>query len=157
MSPFFRNTAFDPFLYAAIGEAPNGMSLSVQSAIARLDLDPWNEAANLSSMAPPAATERLTWLLSSLPSSQLTAPATATIARLVGLLPRAARSESWTPAVASLTKTKAYGPAAICVIIVLLMIAVAQFVERRAPDASTNLGGGPATSAHDADNTKSPE
>jgi len=156
MSPFFRDTAFDPFLFAAIDEAPNGMLLSVQSAIARLDLDPWSEAASLSSMARPAATERLTWLLSSLPSSQLKAPATATIARLVGLLPRAAKRDSWTPAAVTLTKTKGYGPATICVIVVLLAIAVAQFIQRRAPDASTYFGG-PTTSAGEADKAKSPE
>jgi len=157
MSPFFRDTAFDPFLFAAIDEAPNGMLLSVQSAIARLDLDPWREAASLSSMAPTAATERLTSLLSSLPSSQLKAPATATIARLVGLLPRAARVPAWTPAAASLSKTKVSWPAALCVILVLVVIGVAQYVERRAPDMATPVGGWPATSAHDAGSTKPAE
>jgi len=154
MSPFFRDTAFDPFLFAAIGEAPNGMLLSVQSAIARLDLDPWREAASLSSMPPPAATERLTWLLSSLPSSQLKTPATATVARLVGLLPRAARVPSWTPAAASLSKAKVSWPAALCVILVLVVIGVAQFIERRAPDTTTPAGGWPSTSAHDSDRSR---
>ena len=46
-SPFFQDHSFDPFLFAAIGEEQNGMLLSVLSALARLDLDPWYEAASL--------------------------------------------------------------------------------------------------------------
>jgi hypothetical protein len=38
---------FDNFLFASIGESRNGMLLSVLSALARLDLDPWQEAAEL--------------------------------------------------------------------------------------------------------------
>ena len=38
---------FDDFLYAPIGEDRNGMLLSVLSALARLDIDPWQEAAKL--------------------------------------------------------------------------------------------------------------
>jgi hypothetical protein len=36
---------FDNFLYASIGADRNGMPLSVLSALARLDLDPWEEAS----------------------------------------------------------------------------------------------------------------
>jgi hypothetical protein len=36
---------FDGFLYARIGEDSNGMLLSVLAALARLDVDPWEEAA----------------------------------------------------------------------------------------------------------------
>jgi hypothetical protein len=43
------------------------MSISVLSALARLDLDPWLEAANLARMTNEAASERLTLLISSLP------------------------------------------------------------------------------------------
>jgi hypothetical protein len=35
---------FDDFLFAPIGEDRNGMLLSVLSALARLDIDPWQEA-----------------------------------------------------------------------------------------------------------------
>lgn len=51
---------FDDFLFAPIGEEKNGMLLRVVSALARLDLDPWQEAANLARLPRPAATERLT-------------------------------------------------------------------------------------------------
>ena len=42
---------FDAFLFAPIGEEKNGMLLSVVSALARLNIDPWQEAANLATLA----------------------------------------------------------------------------------------------------------
>ena len=38
---------FDDFLFAPVGEEQNGMMLSVVSALARSDVDPWQEAAKL--------------------------------------------------------------------------------------------------------------
>jgi hypothetical protein len=38
---------FDDFLYAPIVEGGNGMVLSVLSALARVNVDPWDEAARL--------------------------------------------------------------------------------------------------------------
>jgi hypothetical protein len=43
-SSFERNSEFDSFPFAPLGEERNGMSLSVLSAIARFDVDPWHEA-----------------------------------------------------------------------------------------------------------------
>jgi hypothetical protein len=78
---------FNDFLFASIGEEKNEMRLSVLSALARLDIDPWREAASLSGLPRKPATERLAALLARLPSStQLDAAATA--ARLIGLLPQ---------------------------------------------------------------------
>ena len=54
LSPFFRDTSFDPFLFSEIGEERNGMLLSMVSALARLDLDPWREAASLSRLTATA-------------------------------------------------------------------------------------------------------
>ena len=44
VSAFGRKSEFDSFLCAPIGEERNGMLLSVLSALARLDVDPWQEA-----------------------------------------------------------------------------------------------------------------
>jgi hypothetical protein len=41
-------SAFNPFLYAKISDDPNGMVLTVQSAFSRLNVDPREEAAELS-------------------------------------------------------------------------------------------------------------
>ena len=46
---FFR-PEFDDFLYAAIGSDKDEMPLSVLSALARLNIDPWEEAAELSEL-----------------------------------------------------------------------------------------------------------
>ncbi|MEO9168020.1 MAG: hypothetical protein ABI230_06435, partial [Aestuariivirga sp.] len=49
---------FNDFLFAPVGAEKNGMLLSVVSALARLDLDAWQETANLVRLPRAAATER---------------------------------------------------------------------------------------------------
>jgi hypothetical protein len=73
-SVFLRGSKFDTFLFAPIGEDRNGMQLSVLSALARRDIDPWQEAAELARLPGKTATERLALLIAPLPdgpSSQL--------------------------------------------------------------------------------------
>jgi hypothetical protein len=80
---------FDDFLFAAIGEATNGMPLSVVSALARMDLDPWHEAASLAAMSVETATGKLTSLLAALPDPALKRLEPGiTAARLIALLQR---------------------------------------------------------------------
>jgi hypothetical protein len=80
---------FDAFLFASIGEERNGMLLSVVSALARLNVDPWQEAADLARLPTTTATRRLTSLIAGLPNmpSTLLDPAT-NAARLIAHLPR---------------------------------------------------------------------
>jgi hypothetical protein len=86
---------FDNFLFAPIGDERNGMLLSVISALARLDLDPWLEAASLARMPKEAATERMTSLISALPErTSAYRDAEAIAARLVALLPCAGTSSA---------------------------------------------------------------
>jgi hypothetical protein len=87
LSPLGRE--FDDFLFARIGEEKNGMMLSVLSALARLDVDPWQEADELAQMPGEAATKRLALLIASLPDRPSAHPDPRTVAdRLVALLPR---------------------------------------------------------------------
>jgi hypothetical protein len=80
---------FDKFLYASVGEGRNGTMLSVLSALARLDVDPWQEAASLGRMPREAATERLTALIAALPDEPTAdIPARTIAADLIALLPR---------------------------------------------------------------------
>ena len=80
---------FDQFLGAAIGEDRNGTTLSVLSALARLDVDPWREAASLARMSREAAAERLTALIDALPHEAASAIGSkASAADLVALLPK---------------------------------------------------------------------
>jgi hypothetical protein len=80
---------FDDFLFAPIREDKSGMPLSVVSALARLDVDPWEEAARLAAMPGEAATQRLSALIASLPAEPGIDPQRGTTAaRLVALLPQ---------------------------------------------------------------------
>lgn len=54
---------FDRFLYAPVGEDPNGCVVTVLSALARLGLDPWSETAELVTLGRDAARERIGLLL----------------------------------------------------------------------------------------------
>jgi hypothetical protein len=84
---------FDDFLFAPIGEDRNGMLLSVLSALARLDVDPWQEAAKLARLPVETATQRLASLIAALPGGPSAHPDPGTIAaRLIALLPRRAIS-----------------------------------------------------------------
>src|SRR5947207_14247853 len=55
------------FLFAAVGEERDGIPLSMMSALAQLDLAPWEEAGRLSTLAKQEAIERLTGLILRLP------------------------------------------------------------------------------------------
>jgi hypothetical protein len=79
---------FNNFLFAPLRDDKNG-TLSVLSALARLDVDPWELAAKLAALPPDAATQKLTSLLAALPAeSAADAANEATAARLVALLPK---------------------------------------------------------------------
>ena len=84
---FFRSE-FDEFLYAPIGTESNGMPLSVLSALARLNIDPWEEAAELSELPKDAAAKRLLTLIAQSPVGRLAHEDCPPITRrLVELLP----------------------------------------------------------------------
>src|SRR6202023_3568896 len=80
---------YNHFLFAPICEEANGMRLSVLSALARMDVDPWEEATRLAAM-PKAIAERTLASTLGLASGRRGDPAEAEsiAARLVRLLPR---------------------------------------------------------------------
>jgi len=85
---------YDSFLFAPIGEERNGMLLSVVSALARLGIDPWQEAAKLTLLPEKAARERLVSLITPLPDGLPIDRDPLTIAaRLAALLPRGTNSK----------------------------------------------------------------
>ena len=92
-SVFFFDNKFDNFLHASIGADGNGMTLSVLSALARLDVDPWEEAGELSKLSEELGAQRLAALLSRLPTRQRADEDTGSLVeRLIRLLPRVAVS-----------------------------------------------------------------
>ncbi len=79
---------FDPFLCAFIGADPNGKLLSVLSAFARADVDPWKEATHLARMSSESATTRLSEFISALPDKpNADVPARKIARELIALLP----------------------------------------------------------------------
>jgi hypothetical protein len=122
---------FDAFLFALIGEDRNGLPLSVASALARMDLDPWQEAATLAALPPTAAVQRVAALFQALPDEQLSDRDRDTMAtRLIALLPRPTNSQIRSP-LASLDIGRAIrsplGAGGVLFLIMLLLL-VAQFV-----------------------------
>ena len=110
------------------------MLLSVLSALARLDLDPWFEAESLSQLPAPAATQRLTSLLSSLPGAQIKVPAPAAIMRLVRLLPHAARDAPSPGGAAAATKTKLSWPFVGLIVVAFVMMFAQQYSALHEPE-----------------------
>jgi hypothetical protein len=86
---------FDAFLFASLEEQGNGKPTSVLSVLARLDIDPWHEAAELARMPRGDARQRLTTLLSQpAVTLELSSGPAAIAERLVKLLPRGLRSNA---------------------------------------------------------------
>jgi hypothetical protein len=88
----FFSREFDDFLCAPIGADRNEMPLTVLSALSRLDIDPWKEAAELSELPRDTATQRLASLVARLPGGRWAADAKAIADRLIELSPRRSRS-----------------------------------------------------------------
>lgn len=146
-----RGSAFDDFLFAPVGDEKSGMSLSVLSALARLDLDPWQEASDLARLPGNAAVDRLTQLLAVLPSNTLAAPPNAATiaARLVSLLPR--RIDSICPSrdtsggVGAPINTQTVIRAILLNAVVLALLLGTQFLAISHP---MPIGGNPVAEAH---------
>jgi hypothetical protein len=83
------NSEFNEFLFAPIGDEENGMSLSVISALTRLGIDPWEQAARLSALPLGVAESTLAPMIARLSGGKWAASDAKSIAaRLVTLLPR---------------------------------------------------------------------
>jgi hypothetical protein len=55
------------FLFASVRDQRNGMPLNVVSALTRLDVDPWEEAARLTALPKALAVETLEPMIAQLP------------------------------------------------------------------------------------------
>jgi hypothetical protein len=85
-----EGTPYDEFLQAEVGQDQRGTTVTVLSALARLGLDPWEVAAELSRQPRSAARNRIEALLSRLDDIPELRHHRATIsARLTELLPGA--------------------------------------------------------------------
>jgi hypothetical protein len=125
-SPFAaRTSAFDDFLYAPIGDEDNGMVLTALSALARLGVDPWDEAARLSALPRDMATKRLTSIIVGLSHGQW-APAENIAGRLAALLPSPVQI-SPEQAAPTQNPVKAPAPAAVFMFLAIIFINIMAF------------------------------
>lgn len=120
---------FEAFLFAPVGEDGHGMLLSVLSALARLNVDPWREAAKLAGLPAEKATQRLTSLIAALPDGPPAPRDAGTIAaRLVKLLPRP-RAASRAPMLGMAQGVEPAGRSrAILFVVVLILMLGAQYL-----------------------------
>jgi hypothetical protein len=89
VSASIPNPGLDRFLYAPIGDEVNGTVLTVLSALARRNVDPWEAATDLDRLPRSLAIDQLAGVIAALPNRPLPlAEPTATAERLVALLPQ---------------------------------------------------------------------
>jgi len=80
---------YNDFLFAPISDEPGGTRLSVLSALARINVDPWEEAARLATLSKPDAERTLVSTLNLFPDQrQMPAETEILAARLIALLPK---------------------------------------------------------------------
>ncbi len=123
------------------------MLLSVVSALARLNIDPWQEAAELAGLPLGTATQRLTALLETLPEAtrpQWDDPGTIAN-RLIRLLPHAAASQG--PSSKAALDTGAAGRPHVLVYVIFMIIAlsVQSIASSHQPPAQVGDGNPPAS------------
>ena len=80
---------FDAFLFASTGEDTSGIPVSLLTVLARLDIDPWEEAASLAQLPIDSARERLAFLLATMPNGREPGESVTIATRLVALLHQA--------------------------------------------------------------------
>lgn len=82
-------STYDAFLFAPIVDESGAMRLSVLSALARMNVDPWEEAARLATLSTSDAERSLVSTLNLFPGHPQSSAETETVAvRLVALLPK---------------------------------------------------------------------
>lgn len=100
-STFKLGLEFNAFLFAPIWEDVVDGPPNLASALARLDIDPWREAAELALLGEDAAIRRLVSRLAEVPAEVAPQPDLRTIAtRLVALLPSRTVRPNLPPAIA---------------------------------------------------------
>ena len=136
-------TLFQPkygdFLYATISDGENESSLSLLSALARLGVDPWEEAAALSALSINAAATRLTSLLDRLPKQGRVSSIT-NVERLLQLLPHDVFSAAPTASARSLLSLAqssltfpVFAAAIVCVVIAFYLLTIRVDDQARPP------------------------
>jgi len=134
-SLFLFEHEFDDFLCASIGEEENGMALSVMSAFARRNVDPWEEAGRLSRLPRDVATRELCAMIAELPPGANRASPRSIAERLMAPLPFSAGSggsSGMAPGRAALTRRET-GRTAVVLLFLLVWMVFAEIAQQLTP------------------------
>ena len=128
---------FDEFLFSPVGHESDGTPVTLLTVLARLGVDPWQEAADLALLSREPAMQRLASRLEAMPNGPPTAAETVSIVtRLITLLHRAplrkAASHEALPLPAALKLPKG-GKLAIYCLLGLVFVLVAEWVVTSRP------------------------
>lgn len=119
------NSEFNDFLFASVGEEKNGSTLTVLSALTRLGIDPWMEAARLSGLPGDTAARTLTAAIAGLPAGNWNASDLSAIAtRLLSRLPKRSAPVA-RPSRDGRSRSEKVRAAAPVVVVCILFLAVA--------------------------------
>lgn len=121
-----QDTRYAPFLHNAVGEDARGASVTVLSMLARLGVDPWQEASELAAMPAAAARQRLGLLMARFGDVPSAVPARVEfVARLLAFLPREARASAPDGAPpGQIVPTVSFGPAMFWVVALVALLAL---------------------------------
>lgn len=127
------------FLFAPIGQDSTGASLTVLTVLARLGVDPWEEAADLALLSLESAVHRLVPRLEAMPIGLAPHTDTAAVAAdLIALLHRSPPPKASSTAaplqVAVAVRSKSVDPA-VYYLIALIIMFIAQWAVTRTPQA----------------------
>ena len=114
---------FDEFLFSSIGAEPNGSDLSMLSAFARRDRDPWREAARLGGLPTGRAVENISSFIGEFSELDLSGAERQALAeRLARLLPKARVSVGHEPTKRSRLRRLIRSPGAAYLAVLILVL-----------------------------------
>ncbi|MGO9546604.1 MAG: hypothetical protein ACLPPF_17640 [Rhodomicrobium sp.] len=137
---------FDDFLFARITANGDETPLSVLSVLARLGIDPWEEAARLTQLPRLTAAERLASLIAATPGAPSAYLDAATVSeRLISLLP-SPPAVTVLPRLESGVRPLIKSQAAIWMILVVFLLLIQLFAVNRQPPSQANEAHAPSSS-----------
>lgn len=134
------DAAYNEFLFALVGDADEGMPLTVASLLGRQGLDPWEEAARLAGLAPAAAAAAFRPVVArGSPGGKPAADISRIADRLVRLLPK----RSQPPRAGAIDRNR---PAMILIYVLCAALALGYAVDFLA-DSGASTGANPLTTS----------
>ena len=140
--------AYNAFLFASISDDGGAAPLNTVSVLARLDIDPWQEAAELTRLPRDSAIQRLAGLLVRTPGHPNGLPDAEMIAmRLVALLPGRKSADDAVPA-RTTNPGRAFDPTFVAIGFgFAVVVLVSGFYQATNNQTAAPMGGKPAVAS----------